>query len=317
MPTERKPKRVRTGPEFTFTREGRVFLVATIGIGLGAVNTGNNLLYLVLGLMLGLLLTSGVLSEVVLRGMRIDRLRAPRLFARRPGLFELEVTNEKRRLASTSFEVGDVAEDDEGPVTGYVVKLEPGASARVVVTRTPERRGELHGTHVRIRTRFPFGLLEKSRTRKAASTAIVFPALVPVTLPKIEPLRRGFEMPVDRRGHGSDVIGVRERRDGDSLRDVHWRRSAALGRIVSRERAAELDDEVRVFLDTRPGDAARFEADVSVAASIAVAAVAEARPVLVRTRTGTLGRARSRGELDELLTALALVQPDSGRGVGA
>ena len=42
---------------------GRTFLVVTVGVGLGALNTGNNLLYLVLGMMLSLIVVSGVLSS--------------------------------------------------------------------------------------------------------------------------------------------------------------------------------------------------------------------------------------------------------------
>ena len=35
-----------------FTREGRWFTFLTVGVGFGAINTGNNLLYLLLGWML-------------------------------------------------------------------------------------------------------------------------------------------------------------------------------------------------------------------------------------------------------------------------
>ena len=46
---------------------GRTYLVVTFGVGLGALNTGNNLLYLVLGLLLAMVVASGVLSERCLR----------------------------------------------------------------------------------------------------------------------------------------------------------------------------------------------------------------------------------------------------------
>ena len=47
----------------TITRVGRTYLVITMGVGLGALNTGNNLLYLVLGFLLSLIIASGVLSS--------------------------------------------------------------------------------------------------------------------------------------------------------------------------------------------------------------------------------------------------------------
>jgi len=45
------------------TSEGTRFLLFTIGIGVAAVNTGNNLFYLLLAMMLSVVVISGVLSE--------------------------------------------------------------------------------------------------------------------------------------------------------------------------------------------------------------------------------------------------------------
>ena len=59
------------------TRPGWVFFALTFGVGFAALNTGNNLLYMVLSLLLAFLVLSGVLSESALRGVRIRR-RLPR-----------------------------------------------------------------------------------------------------------------------------------------------------------------------------------------------------------------------------------------------
>ncbi len=56
-----------------FTREGKYFVGVTLGVGFAAVNTGNNLLYLVLGLQLSLIIVSGILSELTLRDLVITR----------------------------------------------------------------------------------------------------------------------------------------------------------------------------------------------------------------------------------------------------
>lgn len=317
-------RRIRTGPSFAFTREGRVFVLLTLGVGLGAVNTGNNLLYLVLGLMLGLWLTSGVLSEIVLRGIEIQRMSPPRLFASSLSLLEYEVSNTKRWLSSTSFEIADVIDAETITDSGYVLKLEAGANARVVLVHTPAHRGVLRFTHLRVRTRFPFGILEKTRTRRSESSALVFPHIDEVALPPRDNTRVGHEEPRDRSGYGSEIVGVREQRDGDSLRDVHWRRTAALGRTMVRDRAEERDEELDISLAImRSGARARddakdagpansldraFERDVSRCASLAAAAIAVARPVVLRTEDGILARATSRAELDDILRALALIE---------
>ena len=51
-----KSKRKRGRRRFRLTREGKAFLFVTLGVGFAAINTANNLLYLVLGLLLSLLL---------------------------------------------------------------------------------------------------------------------------------------------------------------------------------------------------------------------------------------------------------------------
>lgn len=299
-------------PEFRFTREGRVFVLVTLGVGIGAVNTGNNLLYLVLGLLLGLLLTSGVLSEIVLRGLVVERVGTPRLFAEAPGLFGLRVRNTKRRFGSTSFEVSDVVEGETEPPSVYVARLEPGESADVVIERIAARRGHLAGTHVRVRTRFPFGILEKSRVVRRPARFLVYPALVPIPELPRRASNRGIEVPRGTAGPGVDVLGLREHRAGDALRDVHARRSATLARPVVREREAEGDDPVLIELARRRTASAEavaaFERDVRVAASTAVAAAEQGRAFTLRDECEVLVTARQRADLEEALTLLATVE---------
>ena len=50
------PKRLK------FTRDGKFVVFVTLGLKLAAINSGNNLLYLIFGMMLGLIVVSGVLS---------------------------------------------------------------------------------------------------------------------------------------------------------------------------------------------------------------------------------------------------------------
>src|SRR5690349_11254979 len=101
----RPPRRLR------FTREGRWFCGITLGIGVAAINTGNNLLYLILGLMLSLIVASGILSESALRRLEITRQPPTRVHAGRPFLMGITLRNHKRRLPSFSIEIEDLVGD--------------------------------------------------------------------------------------------------------------------------------------------------------------------------------------------------------------
>ena len=55
-------RRLRPPRRLRFTREGRIIVLLSVGVGFAAINTGNNLLYLLLGWALSFIIASGVLS---------------------------------------------------------------------------------------------------------------------------------------------------------------------------------------------------------------------------------------------------------------
>ena len=96
MPRLRLPRR------FPPTREGWWFLLATLLVGAAAVNGGINLLFLVFGMMIFLILASGVLSELCLRGLEVTRRAPSSIHAGTPYLMGIAVRNGKRRLPTFS-----------------------------------------------------------------------------------------------------------------------------------------------------------------------------------------------------------------------
>ena len=114
------------GGRFPPTREGWWFLGATVLIGLGAVNAGLNLLFLVWGMMLFLILASGVLSELGLRGLDVRRAPPPAIHAGTPYLMGITLSNQKRRLPSFSIEVEDLVDGRPIEKRCYFLKLPAG-----------------------------------------------------------------------------------------------------------------------------------------------------------------------------------------------
>src|SRR5664279_5466064 len=98
----RPPRRLR------ITREGKYFLGITFGVGVAAINTANNLLYLLLGLFLSLIVISSLMSESTLRGLRVTRRLPRRAQVGRPHQVEIEVYNEKAHIPSYAIETEDV-----------------------------------------------------------------------------------------------------------------------------------------------------------------------------------------------------------------
>ena len=85
------------------TREGLCFTGAVVLLALAALNTGNNLLFVIVACMLAAILISGVLSHLVLSGMDL-RLDLPeQIFAGQSARALARLTNRKHRMPSFSL----------------------------------------------------------------------------------------------------------------------------------------------------------------------------------------------------------------------
>ncbi len=160
-----------------FTREGKYFVGITLGVGFAAINTGNNLLYLLLGMMLSLIIASGVLSEMSLRGLSVAREPPARPHAGKPFLMGVSLQNHKRRLPSFSIEVEDLLEGQAIDKKCYFLKLPAGRLQHTSYRHSLPRRGRYTFTGLRLSTKFPFGLFRKSRVLELTDETIVYPQL--------------------------------------------------------------------------------------------------------------------------------------------
>ncbi len=100
-------ERLRDTFDYEITRVGVVYVLVTLVIGIAALNTGNNLLYIVVAAMLSAILISGLASAAVLRGLELDVRLPQHVFAGRAATGKIVLRNSRRRLPS--FSVGVVA----------------------------------------------------------------------------------------------------------------------------------------------------------------------------------------------------------------
>jgi uncharacterized protein (DUF58 family) len=296
-----------------FTREGKFFVGITLGVGFAAVNTGNNLLYLLLGMLLALIIVSGLMSELSLRDLTVVRRLPTRAQVGRPHLVEIEVFNHKKRVPSYAIEVEDLRAGQPADKRCFFLKISPKSAQVAAYRRTPGRRGR--DTHVafRIATRFPFGLFEKSREVPAKGELIIYPAVDAVNLPVHGPGRLTGGESSYGRGNGDDYLGMRILRDGEDRRDIHWRKSAAVGQLVMRERARDARPDVLLAIDVvRPEGAGddwttAFERRIRDVASRSVAHIKRGDAVAIRTTGAETVRGDRTTGADPLLRFLALL----------
>jgi uncharacterized protein (DUF58 family) len=298
------------------TRDGKLFLGITIGIGLAAINTGNNLLYLVLGWLLSLIVASGALSNMTLRGVRARRRPPPRIYAGTPFTMEVSLENRKRRFASYALEVEDMVGGRPLDKRCPFLKLPPGTTQLGSYRHTFHRRGVYQLDGFRLTTRFPFGLFSKSRDAASTDEVLVYPAVRPVPLPGTRTPRLG-DASQSRMGRRGEFFGLRDYREGDDSRAIHWHSSARTGRLVLREMEEEAQRRVVIELDNAvsdPADEAALDAledAVSTAASLIVTYLRQGYAVRLVARGLDVPFGGGPAHEHRLLRALALIEPRS------
>jgi len=319
--------------DYKLTREGIVYLAVILVLVLAAVNTGNNLLFLVLGCLLAGILISGVLSRAVLTGIEL-RLELPeRLFAEQPVLATIEIRNEKEIWPSLSLRVEGEGKDKRAaeilvqPV--YFPYIARRSSARQKVQLVFPRRGVYRQDAFSIRTKFPFGLFEKGRRVDSPIEVVVYPHVEPAEQTyEILPLISG-EMASFYRGRGHDLHSIRQYQPQDSARFVDWKISAKTGSLKVREYSREDERRLMLVLDPLVGPpranlgklgeaehSEHFERAVSLAASIAwhfqeINAVMQFRTDRMATPMAPAGEI-----IYEILRELAFIQPDTSESGG-
>ena len=97
--------RVREAMDYDVTRAGMIYILISVVIGIAAINTGNNLLYVIVAALLSAILVSGVASALVLRSLSLDVHLAEHVFAARPMLARLLLRNDSSWLPSFSVRV--------------------------------------------------------------------------------------------------------------------------------------------------------------------------------------------------------------------
>ena len=315
------------------TAGGVIFVCVVIIVGFAAWNTGNNLLFMVLSLLVSTLFVSWMAARASLRDLIVSARFPDHIFAGEPAEVIVTLRNAKRVLPSFSILV-----EARGPLDprkgkrkrarrrfkkralAYFTYVPHRAAAEQRVEQTFPKRGHVLINGFELSTRFPFGFVRHRRRLRARDVDIaVYPKpeavgdelhLLPFNAGTLSSLRRGA---------GHDLFALRDYQPQDDLRHIDWKATARVRRLTVREFTAEDERRITVTLDTRLLDdidsenfKIRFEQGVVLAASLVrhfIDERAEVRLALGEQR-GTFGVGKK--HLYDCLRRLALVEPHPG-----
>lgn len=152
---------------------------------------------------------------------------------------------------------------------------------------------------------WPLGLMKARRDLKAGFDLIVYPA--PTKLPEARGGAGGLAEICGALGvPGGDLqpSTLREYREGDELRQVHWKASARRRTLVIKEWEGGMGDGLEVVLDRR-AEGEALEESLSLIAALALAAKEEKEILTVHSQGLSRTFGREHGPWRELLRFLA------------
>lgn len=208
------------------TSSGYIYIIITIVLSVGAVNTGNNLLYLMTSLMLALMLLSGLSSLANLFFLDFSIIPSQEVFAEIPARFNLTMT----RRRGFSFFLS--CETRFGSVQLPIIK---GRLETPLWLKLP-KRGKASIESFRIHSGFPLGFFRRYKSFSGSLEVLVYPRPIPRVFPPLTGSFRGGEKSSPFHGElGDEIKGLRDYREADPLKWIDWKATARKGDMVVRD----------------------------------------------------------------------------------
>jgi uncharacterized protein (DUF58 family) len=225
-------------------RAGVFFTGVTIFLGVSAVNTSNNLLYLVVSFLLSFMLLSGMLSLYNLKGLSLELVPPKEVYAQRAENFRLILKNQKRFPSFTLL----VEAQGSKAFFPILKKEEVG-----FITLKFPRRGYYDKISVKVSSSFPVGLFERFFYMDVPINLVVYPYPIAVSENiRVEGLKRGEWLTVGKKRGYEHLHSVREYM-GEPVKLIHWKLSAKVGKLYVKDFLAEESPPVVLSLDMVDG----------------------------------------------------------------
>ena len=325
----------------TLPREGLVYLVIMIVAFVGSLIGRQNMLMLVFAVMAGPFIVNGGVAFTLLKKNRLTRRLPARAMAGEIVSVELTFNNRKWWFTSWMMIVRDrVGHESHRKAGTQDVVLDPAvlfASVPPRGTRSsryqlrPTKRGRYSFGPLEVATRFPLGLVERGFVTDERGEMLVYPqigTLTPAWYRQFQLATNFVERLSSQHGTFHDEFHhLREYRNGDNPRDIHWRTSARVNNLMirefhqSRDRGLTIIVELFLHPGAMPAERDAVELALSFVATASVDHSKRARgveqAVFIAGSTSVQWQSnRGTAGLDALLDRLAQVEGGDARELG-
>ena len=142
------------------TVSGRWYLLMTVAIGVVAITTGNNVIYVIESLLLSALILSGILSERVIISVDAEIRRGSAIADSPSSTGDEIVVRNRRRRYIFCVEIGEWIDGNYVPLT-WIPQLKPLETLSVKSKRIYKTRGIHRWNAIAIATSYPLRICKK------------------------------------------------------------------------------------------------------------------------------------------------------------
>lgn len=263
------------------------------------MNTGNNLLFLIVSAMLGFMAVSGVLGWINIRRLAASVQVPDEIYSGTRTLLTIRIENRKKYLPS--FLITTAV---SGNQTSFLM-LDPGKPQTGALLATFEGRGVHTLQPALISSPFPVNFFIRFTTTPVAGSFTVFPAPRVSELPlQVGNPDEGQARSATAKGYDGELAKISDYRGGESLKQIHWRLSAKHEALKVKEMTTTADEPVILDPDLMPGR--NLEERLSNCTYLVNRLVKLGRPVGLKLADREIAPASTRTHRLRLLGELAL-----------
>ena len=222
----------RTSP----TKEGLIFILLSFIVGFSAINTNNNLLYLIFGVMISLVLVSGIISMINLSRIDISLVNIPDIYAFTPASLIFRLKNDKPIIPSFSLTLQ--LEDAKS----FLIFLPSESERDLGIKCFFNKRGWNHIPEISLVSKFPFGFFKKwIKVDLEHTRVLVYPKIheIDINLDNDSNNFTGSTI-LSNTGQSEELKSIREYYPGDAKKSIDWKSTAKVERIMVKD-YSELD----------------------------------------------------------------------------
>lgn len=275
-----------------------VYVGMTLLLGFAAVNTGNNLLYLLVSALLGFMAVSGWFGQQNLRRLRVEINLPQEVFARQQTLVGVRIHNQRRRLPAFLIRL------KLGQAPPLFTLIPAGDSCeRSLMLSWPERGRQQIGD-LWVDSCFPINFFIRAIRIPVDQELLVFPAPLSGKPPQAEgetPQR--LQQASATSGDSGDLRSIHDYRGGEPLKSIHWKLSARHDQFKVRQHEGLGAQPVVIDLEGFEGS---LEQRLRQATWLIIDQLRRQRPVGLRLSEALIPPGTGFGQRRRLLTELAL-----------